>query len=304
MDEIKQYKERLRIALSAAKISIFEVDLQRQLYTFFENAEVIFGVSGDVILREVQPFSKLDPEAYRLAVSDYFSHPDDVDVIGTAFTRILSGVPATYEARMKAGGSEFIWCRINVTPILEDGKPVRMIGIIADITDIKEKTDSLRQAVNLDNFTGLYNKGYTIALINDVLRKKKYLKHALLILDIDNFKSFNDTFGHDEGDKVLQGVSQQLKKTFRKTDIVGRFGGDEFIIFVQDIEDDQWLRDKFRNLLSIQVGGFTCSNSVGVAFFPQDAEVFNELFKKADQALYHAKIQKEKYIFFSEIERL
>ena len=205
---------------------------------------------------------------------------------------------------MKAGGSEFIWCRINVTPILEDGKPVRMIGIIADITDIKEKTDSLRQAVNMDNFTGLYNKGYTIALINDVLRKKKYLKHALLILDIDNFKSFNDTFGHDEGDKVLQGVSQQLKKTFRKTDIVGRFGGDEFIIFVQDIEDDQWLRDKFRNLLSIQVGGFTCSNSVGVAFFPQDAEVFNELFKKADQALYHAKIQKEKYIFFSEIERL
>lgn len=304
MDEIKQYKERLRIALSAAKICIFEVDLQRQLYTFFENAEVIFGVSGDVILKEVQPFSKLDPEAYRLAVSDYFSHPDDVDVIGTAFTRILSGVPATYEARMKAGGSEFIWCRINVTPILEDGKPVRMIGIIADITDIKEKTDSLRQAVNMDNFTGLYNKGYTIALINDVLRKKKYLKHALLILDIDNFKSFNDTFGHDEGDKVLQGVSQQLKKTFRKTDIVGRFGGDEFIIFVQDIEDDQWLRDKFRNLLSIQVGGFTCSNSVGVAFFPQDAEVFNELFKKADQALYHAKIQKEKYIFFSEIERL
>ena len=70
MDEIKQYKERLRIALSAAKICIFEVDLQRQLYTFFENAEVIFGVSGDVILKEVQPFSKLDPEAYRLAVSD------------------------------------------------------------------------------------------------------------------------------------------------------------------------------------------------------------------------------------------
>ena len=65
MDEINRYKERLQIALTAAKICIFEVDLLQQLYTYFENAEVIFGISGEKILKDVQPFSKLEPVEYR-----------------------------------------------------------------------------------------------------------------------------------------------------------------------------------------------------------------------------------------------
>lgn len=235
MDDLEQYKDRLRIALSSAKICIFEVDLLRQLYTFFENAEDIFGVSGDSILKDVQSYSTLAPEAYRLAVSKYFSHPDDSAVIEAAFAQILRGEPATYEARMKAGGSAFIWCRISVTPIIEDGKPVRMVGVITDITDLKEKTESLRRAVNLDSFTGLYNKDHTIALINNILDMGTHVKHALVILDIDNFKKFNDTYGHDQGDKIIKALSQKLKNTFRKTDIVGRFGGDEFIVFIQII---------------------------------------------------------------------
>ena len=64
MNELTQYKERLHVALTAAKICIFEVDIQKQLYTYFENAEVIFGVSGESILKDVQPYSRLDPEAY------------------------------------------------------------------------------------------------------------------------------------------------------------------------------------------------------------------------------------------------
>ena len=75
MDELERYRERLNIALNAAKICIFEVDLTKQLYTFFENAEVIFGVSGDVILNDVRPFHLLDPDSYRRACSEYFSHP-------------------------------------------------------------------------------------------------------------------------------------------------------------------------------------------------------------------------------------
>ena len=64
MDELKQYKERLRVAMNAAKICVFEVDLTQQLYTFFENAEVIFGVSGETILSQVQKFHSLPPEEY------------------------------------------------------------------------------------------------------------------------------------------------------------------------------------------------------------------------------------------------
>lgn len=76
-----------------------------------------------------------------------------------------------YEARMKAGNSAFVWCRIHATPILEDGRPVRMIGVVTDITDIKEKTDRLKKAANLDRFTGLYNKEYATVVIQNILSK-------------------------------------------------------------------------------------------------------------------------------------
>lgn len=301
MHEIEQYKERLHIALRAAKICIFEVDLPRQLYTFFENAEAIFGVSGERILQDVQPYSALEPEEYRLAVSRYFSHPDDEETIKAAFEEVLSGRPATYEARMKAGESQYVWCRIDVTPILENGVPVRMVGVITDIADLKEKAETLQHATHLDAFTGLYNKEYTIRLIREALAQSHGQTHALVILDIDHFKRFNDTYGHDRGDVILKVLCKTIQKAFRKTDVVGRFGGDEFIVFVKDIPDPQWLRQKFQGLTSFDAGDCHCTCSVGIAVFPQDGSDYDTLFKKADRALYQAKASKEELVFYSEI---
>lgn len=103
LSEENHYKQRLSIALKAAKICVFEVDLTQQLYTFFENAEDIFGVSGDIILNQVQPYSTLSPDEYKEAVTAYFSHPDDAAIIDAAFRDIYCGRATTYIARMKAG---------------------------------------------------------------------------------------------------------------------------------------------------------------------------------------------------------
>lgn len=103
--------------------------------------------------------------------------------------------------------------------------------------------------------------------------------------------------------KFIKALSQKLKNTFRKTDIVGRFGGDEFIVFIQNIEDDQWLRDKLHHLIRFEAGTFTCTSSMGVSVFPLDAANFEMLFKKADIALYHAKSAKERAVFFSDLDR-
>lgn len=302
MSELERYKERLHIALNAAKVCIFEVDLAKQLYTFFENAEVIFGISGDMILKDVQAFQGLDPEAYQQACSEYFSHPDDEDVIKNAFESILSGKPVTYEARMKAGNSEFTWCRIDVVPVVENGRPARMVGVVTDISDAKEKMESLERDARLDDFTGLYKKGYAISLVKKELQRgqKREAGHALIVMDIDNFKMINDTYGHDQGDRIIRELVRRLKSEFRKTDIVSRFGGDEFLILMLDITDLESLRGKLRKLLRLRLDDLVFTNSVGVALYPQDAEDFDGLFKKADQALYRAKKSKESIVFFHE----
>ena len=127
------YKERLQQALKTSHTCIFEVELQKQRYTFFENAEAIFGVSDDVILADVASYAKLAPNKYREAVSAYFSHPADNEVIAQAFKEVLAGRSVSYKARMKAGNTQFVWCRIDVQPVLRNGIPVRMIGVITKL---------------------------------------------------------------------------------------------------------------------------------------------------------------------------
>lgn len=298
--ELEQYMERLHTALKVSKTCVYEVDLVNQLYTFFENSEAIFGVSGDTILKDVHPFSKLAPEDYRIAVSNYFSHPDDEKVIAEAFQSIFSGIPTSYQARMRAGGSNFIWCQLYVTPIIENGVPVRMIGVISDISEQKSKNDNLEAIARLDAFTNLYNKNSSINAIRHILEYYPHQKHALILIDIDNFKYFNDTYGHSNGDKVLKTFADILKKFFRKEDVLGRFGGDEFLLFIPNIPDTEWLSNILQQLTTFHVEQIQCTNSLGVSLFPQDGSNFDTLFKKADAALYHSKLTRKNYTFFSE----
>lgn len=302
-DEIRLFRDRLTIALKAAKICVFEVDLVQQLYTFFENSEDIFGVSGDIILNDVRPFSKLDPETYRLAVSGYFSHPDDEEVISAAFRDIFSGKSTTYQARMRAGGSNFIWCKIDVTPVLEDGRPIKMIGVITDISHIKHQNDLLKEKASIDNFTGLYRKDYAIRLIRSFLSYHGHQSHILLLLDIDRFKNYNDTYGHFAGDKAIRAISERIRGIFRSDDICGRFGGDEFMILLKDFSDTDGLCEKLQPILRFQTDEHSLTASIGAAVYPQDAENFEELFQKADKALYHSKIQRNSLTFFSELDK-
>lgn len=299
--EVEKYKERLSIALKAAKICVFEVDLSRQLYTFFENAEDIFGVSGQRILEDVQPFSALSPEEYQKAASAYFSHPDDAQEVNRAFEQISQGKPTTYQARMKAGDSNFVWCKLDVSPIMENGAPVKMIGVITDISEIKARTTRLEQRAQLDGFTGLYNKNCAIGSIRAHLKTHSFQQHAFVLIDIDNLKAVNDTFGHAVGDKIILETAEALSASFRKDDIIGRFGGDEFIVLAKDIPDAQWIGEKLKSLMECEGSSCNATRSAGVAIFPDDADSFEELFEKADKALYRSKLIRKTCTLYSNI---
>lgn len=299
--EFERYKQLFSFALKAAKVCIFEVDLEKQLYTFFENAEDIFGISGDKILKDVQPFRHLSPDEYQRAASDYFSHPDDRVVIQKAFHTILQGKSTTYEARMKAGNTNFVWCKIDVAPIMENGQPVRMVGVITDISEIHERTKNLEKKSYIDSFTGLYNKNYAQRMMKEVLSELPDQKHALLLIDIDNFKQINDTLGHAVGDHILQSFSGQLKSSF-SGQIKGRFGGDEFFVLVQNIQED---KNKFlsaiQELLTDKNTDYIYTKSIGIAYYPDDASNFYDLFDKADLALYQSKLKKNAFVQYQDI---
>lgn len=299
-EQLRRYQERYHYGLKAAHICIFEVDVQRQLYTVFNNAEDIFNKSGEQILAEVQPFSKLPPEEYRLAASAYFAHPEDEETINEAFRNILRGEPATYQARMKAGDTGFIWCKVDVTPIMENGIPVRMIGVITDINQLKDQIGRLEIKSRLDGFTRLYSKAYAETLMKKTLKDNPGKNHALLILDLDNFKEINDTYGHDMGDEVLKSVAANLPEVLDRSDVIGRFGGDEFVVLIAGYPSREALCERLDRLLDASDNACRVTKSIGVSLFPEHGSEFPALFKKADEALYRAKEKKNRYVIFGE----
>lgn len=143
----------------------------------------------------------------------------------------------------------------------------------------------------IDPLTSVFNKETTQKLIDQKLKNHEHF--CFLILDVDDFKSVNDNYGHAVGDKVLKNLSDLFKNHFRQTDIVGRIGGDEFIILIEDehIAESriQSLLKKVNALKIEELQDFKLSISVGMAFAPSNGTTFMELYHHADHALYQTK---------------
>ena len=143
----------------------------------------------------------------------------------------------------------------------------------------------------IDPLTSVYNKETTQKLIDQKIKQNEHF--CFLILDVDEFKSVNDNYGHAVGDIVLKKLGNLFKNHFRQTDIVGRIGGDEFIILIQDenIAESriQSLLQKVNELKIEELKDFKLSISIGIAFAPKDGTTFMELYRHADHALYQTK---------------
>ena len=172
------------------------------------------------------------------------------------------------------------------------------LHIIANSVRIKEfvlrRTISIQK--DIDNLTGLKNKGALTREINDYLADETTDKGIMLLLDVDKFKSINDTFGHNVGDDVIQQIGAFLKDKFIDHGIAGRFGGDEFIVFIKGIDDPE---TAYRVAIEIIKGVSEAvvlpdpkrkvSASVGCAVYTGSEKNYSELLKIADIALYRSK---------------
>ncbi|MCK9216668.1 MAG: GGDEF domain-containing protein [Firmicutes bacterium] len=181
-----------------------------------------------------------------------------------------------------------------ISTIVKDdqGKMHSIIGKLVDVSkEVAEKEELITKA-QLDGMTGLYNAATSKELIIESMRgKNKYKTDALIIIDCDNFKEINDNFGHLKGNEVLANISRAMKSIFRKTDITGRIGGDEFCIYIDGIPSKNFVQTKceqLSNLITEMNQDIRISISMGIAFFHEEIS-YEELFQKADKALYQAK---------------
>ena len=174
----------------------------------------------------------------------------------------------------------------------DKGKVYSIIGKLIDVSEEEAERQELIRKSETDGLTGLYNVNTTKRLINEIMEKNDPHKlDALLLLDCDKFKEINDTHGHLRGDSVIVQVSEALRNTFRKSDIIGRVGGDEFCIYMENVSSRDFIISKYRQLVNSlkQINpDADITVSLGAAL-SKGEKSYDDLFAKADTALYVVK---------------
>lgn len=193
---------------------------------------------------------------------------------------------------------EELWAMTSVN-LMEDSKAGDIKGVVCHQNIDRQKRDSfhLKYQAKKDELTGLYNRRAVIEEVKKTLYESGGdTCHAMMILDLDNFKMVNDTYGHQEGDRVLAETAAYLTSSLRKMDVVGRLGGDEFIFLMRDASNEavviqklQTMCEGFQNLYKGIIAELPVSVSIGMCFFPFDGTSWETLYEKADLALYQAK---------------
>lgn len=191
------------------------------------------------------------------------------------------------------------WLSINVIRDLKTMQINYFISNFSDISVLKESQDALEYMAHHDGLTGLVNRILLKSHLDNMIksRKRDNKVGAVLFLDLDKFKFVNDTYGHSAGDTLLQDVSKRLLALVRSSDIVGRVGGDEFIILLSNVSSKENIRviankivqEISRDFLNIVEQPINIGTSVGIAIFPEQSDSVEELIKYSDIAMFESK---------------
>ncbi|NLO96818.1 MAG: sensor domain-containing diguanylate cyclase, partial [Peptococcaceae bacterium] len=172
------------------------------------------------------------------------------------------------------------------------------LAVLYDITERKRSEEILAYTANHDSLTGLVNRQYFKSLAEIILEGARNSAQiiALLYIDLDNFKSINDRYGHEVGDILLQDTARKLQKAIKDDDIAARIGGDEFIILLRGLNAEKDAISHTEKILAlirepVRVKGTNLSItlSIGLSYFPSDSQELDDLLKKADLSMYWVK---------------
>ena len=232
-------------------------------------------------------------------------HPDDkqrvFDVLNNYLLRAQGDYSVEFRMRCKDDSWKWILGRGKIVAFDDAGKPIRMIGTHTDITNQKNNEERIQKLAFYDSLTGLANRSLFYDRLKQALlaAERSEKNGALLYIDLDDFKTLNDSLGHDVGDALLVEVAKSLLECIRANDTVARIGGDEFVILLEDLSSQQSeAADQSKNVAmkildclnqSFTIDAYVCRTtpSIGVTLFSRlSAE---EHLKQADIAMYQAK---------------
>ena len=283
--EIEERRMYLEGVLGAAPDAIVTLDAHLQIVEWNPGAERLFGYSLEEAVGQ-----NLD----HLVISP------DVSEEVTRFKQIIMNrgeVPPTETIRYRKDGSP-VDVIVAASPILVGGKFIGVVAVYTDITARVRMEEALRALALLDELTGLYNRRGFVTLAKQQLKTANRARRRMMLLfaDFDGLKQINDTFGHPEGDRALIEIADVLRETFRESDIIARFAGDEFVVLAieTDSASPEALTARLQQNLEVRNARgdhpYTLSLSVGVARYdPEHPCSIDDLLTQADRAMYGQK---------------
>lgn len=283
-------QERYKIALENITDVMFEYEIKQ-----------------DSLIKYVRKDYNRNNPVEKIYIDHYFNvlekgnyiHLDDV---GTLKAFLAGESKDPIDIRLYQNNGTWMWIQVHGSYTYDDGKIVKCIGIWKDITEEKMRMETLIDLTQRDALTHLYNQKSVEAPIQKMLNEQK--ASAMMIMDIDDFKGINDTYGHLNGNKVLLSVTDILLRNSKNSEFVCRIGGDEFMIFFPEPLASYAAECADHILQQVKEccveDEISVTMSIGIAYGKQ-LDNFDRLFEKADSALYQAKNSgRNQYVIWSE----
>lgn len=205
--------------------------------------------------------------------------------------------PLEFEERVLLANGEWRLFVLRAIPVIDaEGNILEWVGVNTDITEKREHQKRVEHMATHDALTGLPNRMLFEDRLNHLIQHRDAKKHAIFFMDLNEFKSINDTLGHHVGDQLLQKIAKRLAEAVRDGDTVSRFGGDEFMVLVENIDDPADAIIPAEKMLSViskpiplDEQKVTLHASIGISIYPNDGVDASRLIRRADIAMYEAK---------------